>query len=63
MMRLKKWEIDVNETLDVTLYKYEKRFIEKGDMGSGRQLLKNYLLLFIYLVKSIIDILVSDVFC
>lgn len=36
MMRLKKWEIDVNEVLDVTLYKYEKRFIEKGDMGSGR---------------------------
>ena len=63
MMRLKKWEIDVNETLDVTLYKYEKRFIEKSDMGSGRLLLKNYLLLFIYLVKSIIDILVSGVFC
>lgn len=36
MMRLKKWEIDVNEALDVTLYKYEKRFIEKSDMGSGR---------------------------
>ena len=63
MMRLKKWEIDVNEALDVTFYKYEKRFIEKSDMGSVRQLLKNYLLLFIYLVKSIIDILVSGVFC